>query len=431
MKRFASQLRHGGTAMAGSVVRLVFAIALVKLLAVYLGPTGVGTLSLYTNLFEIFAVLFAAGAAGALNRLSAWKREGSVSRQQLWDAGLWLVFWPALIVSPLLIWLFYRTTDTVHFSWIAALVIMIVFCGNAIWRLSTALTMGEQKSGQLLRLFAFGSFLPIPIVIALGETGVGEPLAYAVLVPLCLCVAVLYLGSVPRFSLSALITRPDADLLGEMRRIAVPVVLTMITVPAMWFYLRASVENRIGLLELGYLQPSFQFVVIASTLFANAMGVTLVRWDQAKEAPFSKRQLALLGAAVILPLVGGAVIWAATPLFDWLIAALFTGEFLPAAAVLPLFLLAEAIRMGGFVLTQTFISKGYNLWTLLPRLALLGTIVAMLESLDSIALADVGRAYLAGHVVFFGVTLILWALVQFRPARQRGRKGAEKTAPAQ
>lgn len=414
--------------MAGSLVRLAFAVVLVKLLAVFLGPTGMGTLSLYTNLFELFAVIFAAGAAGALNRLVAWRREGAADEAELWQAAIWFVFWPSVILAPALLWLFYRTTKTVEFSWWAALVIAGVFAANAIWRLASSVTMGRQQSGLLLKIMALGSFAPIPVVAGLGLSGVAEPLAYAVLAPVCLFLAVLAMRAVPATRPRMIMRKPASELLSQMRSIALPVVLTMAMVPAMWFYIRTSVENRIGLLELGYLQPSFQFVVIAGALFANAMGVTLVRWDQAREPAFSRKQLALLAAAIVLPVSGALIIQALSPVLDLLIVALFTREFLPASAILPAFLTAEALRMGGFLLTQAFIAKGYNLWTIGPRAVLIAIIVYILQTKDAITLEDVADAYLLGHVGFYAVTMALWVVVQFLPARTRKHAGPAPTS---
>lgn len=430
MKRLLPFLRHGGLAVGGNLASLGFNLARVKLMAAFLGPAGMGLVSLYANFLELAATLFGAGFAGTLNRELPRARDARQERA-VWATALWCTVVPAAVIGPVLAFAFFRLSPSLEASPLAIAILVGTLACAALWRLVSGYYMGKQLSGRYFWSLFNGAFLPLAAAAALVAAGIDNPLAFAVLAPVL--VLAVTMNAQTRQLLFGTHWRelpPRAEVI-RLARMAGPIMLALLIVPATWFYIRSVAETRIGAEALGQIQPGFQLVILAAGLFANFAGMTVVRWDQSAEAAFSRKQKLLLAAACAIPLMAIPLLFLTGPLLELMIALLFTREFLPAVATLPWFLGGEALRMGGFLLNQTLISKGFNSWTLWPRWICLGVIIAAIEGGMDSDIVAIAQAYALGHLAFFVAIVALWIAVQFRPSRARAAGGARAEAADQ
>jgi PST family polysaccharide transporter len=422
MKKLFAHLQHGGVALSGNLASLFLSLGRVKLIAIVLGPSSMGLVSIYANLFELGATLFAAGYGGALNR-EIPRRSHATGVATAWRTALKATIVPALLLSPVVIWILYISTDSLHFRMETAVVLLLALLCSSLWRVTAGYMMGRRMSGALFRAVSLGALLSLIGAAILALAGVRDPLAYAVITPVLMLVAGLLSVDLRLFRPRSVLRRSPYSEVLDLSRTALPITITLLVLPVLWFYLRSTVETRLGPLALGYLQPSFQLVIVIAGLFGTFAGMTVVRWDQAQEPAYSARQLALLATAAAIPVLGSITIYFARPVLDWFIIALFSKEFLPASAALPWFLIGESLRMGAFLLNQTLISKGYNFWTLWPRFLSLAVIVALVENGFDSTLAQIGMAYAWGHLAYFALSLIEWGVVQRLPSARRSAAG--------
>jgi PST family polysaccharide transporter len=418
IRRILPFLRHGVLAMSGNIANLIFSLGRVKLMAMFLGPVGMGVVSLYANFIELCSTLFGAGPGGALNRAIPRARSPQDERR-IWNAALYLTVVPALIGAPFLVLALFALSPSIQGSVIVGVVLTVSLLFAALWRLLAGFLLGKRLSAKLFRSLFMGAVLPLAGAGLLAVAGVTEPLAYAALAPVLTLIGALGGETSGLFARTAWQQRPNRDEVAALLRVAGPIALTLLMMPAMWFYIRAVVEMRLGAEALGYLQPGFQIVIVLAGLFGNFAGITIVRWDQSEERPFSRRMRWLLAAACAIPAIMAVAAFVSRPLIELAIRVLFTRAFLPAADALPWFLLGEGFRMGAFLLNQTFISKGYNLWTIPPRIVTLAVIVGAVEFGFDHTLVEVAQAFALGHVGFFAISAAFWIAIQNRPSRDR------------
>jgi PST family polysaccharide transporter len=410
-------LRHGGLAVAGTLATIALTLVRTKLLAVYLTPTALGLVGLFTNLSEMAAVLFGAGLAGVLNRLLP-RAKSKEQRDRLASSTLILAVAMIALFSPMLIAGFYHSTDSTPFSPLAAIILTLMMFCAALGRILNGMLMGDRKSGRLAIVLFAGPGAALLGAILLVSAGVREPIYYAALATVFLTLGTLVVGGwheVRAIHWRALPTRREAAALLGM---AIPLSLALLFWNGLWFYLRVAIEARMGGNALGYIQPAFQLAGLIGTVFTAFCGMTIVRWNQSAHAPFARRQLFILALSTVL-VIGSASGWFLEPVLKAAIVILFSSKYLPIVDALPWFLQAEGFRMAAFVLDQTLISKGYASLTIWPKAACAAAVVALTEGGLDYSLIAFGMAYAAGHALLFVLSAAQWARAQGKVPRDR------------
>lgn len=388
-----------------------------KLLALALGPVGVGWIALVNNLVETAAVVAGGGVADSLNRELA-RRKPSFSQSQLISTGIGLALILLLVACPAaaLVLVFTVPAYGAPALVIAALVVSIL--GATGWRVIAGSLLGLGMARVMATATLMAAGLNLTLTAALLAAGVRNPLAFVILAPLCLIgtglfVARRLLGDSVR--LDAVRNMPARKpLLG----VALPVAAGLLLEPLTSFYVRSATGLQLGQEAIGHLQPGFLFVFVAAAMFNTVAGITLVRWDQSHERAFSRRYLVLLGAALLLPVIAIASAFLLRPIYPFLISLFFADDFREGAAAVPWLLAGEVFRMAGAMLLYTFFSRQLGYLTLLPRLACLATAVLAVHASGTFTLVTAGQSFAAGFGAYFAISLVLWIVFQIRLARR-------------
>ena len=421
MRHYLVHIGRGMQVVAGNLGNFAFVLIRNKVLAIFLGPMGVGWIALVNNLVEVSAVLSGAGVSDALGRELARKRQ-TRSHKDLISTGLGMFIVSLLVVLPITEWLFLRLAAPSGLMMVAAIGFGIAASAGGIWRFVSGIYLGLGRSRVVFHVLIWGACFNMAVSIALLSLGLRSYLAFVLLsyVPIALfgCAGLLRQAHA-YFSIRSVWRMPAWR---PMLMIVLPVLLGQPLEAGIVLLLRSATATRLGDVALGQIQPGLQLVILASSLFNAFAGITTSRWDQSVEPAFSRKALALLGAAVALPVIGGIFVSLAGPLWGLMIRLLFTRAFLPGVTAVPWFLAGEALHIGALLLFSTFMSRGMGSITLLPRLAGLVTMFAALRSGMDASLLQVGQAYTLTFLSYFLVTVVVWCAVQANLWR-RARRG--------
>ncbi len=404
-------IRHGGTAMIASLVNLVLRLGRIKLLAAFLGPEGLGLIGLITNFIEMIGSIVSTGYTGTLNRELARQEDSKTANALIVAAIILFAASAALIIIPAVI-IFFVYSPNINLGWggFVALVIAVLFA--ALARLFYGFYYGFQLSGRLLIVSSGSAFLNLLFVAWLVWQGYEAPLVYSVATPVFLF-AVSAAIIMPYLIKNFRWTRPEGtEHYRTILRMAGPIVFTTMLAPVTLFYIRSFTDINLGAVALGLIQPGLQLVALIALLFSSFAGMTIVRWDQSGEKAFSRKQLALLGTALLISAIGIPLLFVTETLQIWVLRILFSEEFLPALATLPWFLSGEVLRISGFFLNQTFISKGYNWYTLIPKSCFALTVITCLHYGFGTSIVDIAMAYCIGNIIFLLLSIIMFLWVQ-------------------
>ena len=404
-----SMLVIGGAQMINILISLVR----MKVLAVLLGPIGIGLLSIYNNLQSM--VMSAAGLGmgssgvrqiasvrGEANELSRVRRV--LLAAHMIQGGLAMVLvW--FLRKPLAESLLGDDTYATEVGLIGIAVLL-----GLLAVAQTALLQGLRKIGDLGRVTVLGAFagtlVGLLAVWFLGMTGLiwfvlAQPLA-------TLLTAYYFTRRLPRS------TGPKPDVAATwavwkpMARLGVAFMLGSLATVMTLLLVRALITQELGLGAAGQFAAAWGITMTYVGFLLSAMGadyyprLTEVINDRSAATQLMNDQ-AQLGLAI-----GGPVLLVLIGLAPWVITLLYSAEFAPAATLLQWQTVGNVFKLASWALsfsivaaarakTYFFLELSFNIvfismvWMLLPGLGLIITAIA----------------FLAAYIVYFAVANIL------------------------
>lgn len=402
--------KHGLVTMLGSILNLIMRLVRIKLLAVFFGPVGFGQIGLLTNFLELISTIISAGIAGTLNR-ELPRQNIDKDRKAVISTTIFLFLISLFIIITPSITLFFLLSTEFSFSIPIFIILLIAILSASFSRFLIGFFQGLQLSKKFFTMTVATGTTNLIIVIGLIYWDVKNIFIYIVSAPVIIMVFSLiviakYIKNNIDWSLI------DKNSISQILRMAFPITLTTMMIPLTLYYIRSFTEVALGSEALGLIQPGLQLVALIAMMFASFASMTIIRWDQSREIGYSPNQLKLLFFSILLPIITIPLLFITTNIQAWGVRILFSAEFLPAVITLPWFLSGEIFRISGFLLNQTFISKGYNWYTIIPRLACSIFIVILLHSQLGYSILAISQAYFYGHLVFLIISIMIFLYIQ-------------------
>jgi PST family polysaccharide transporter len=415
-----------------TVASLVFGLVRSKILALLVGPAGIG-------LFGVLNVLFNTGTTVAgLNLQSTGVRQvgatppDSPERARA-ETGLWLFAWLAAIIGGFAFWLFERfvyvpSTPALvggpSFPWIALAVGLSTLNGAQLVLLQVYGKIAAIAYVRLLGAF-LSMILAVLAVYVLGTTG----LYVAVLAVPLAGIAVAFLWS--RGTGRQIRTRLGYWVIGEWRTLTIMgagLTAASITGNGSQLLLRSIITEQGGLSAAGLFQAAWTLTNVNLSVILSAMAVdyyprltALARYpDKLAETLNQQLRIALLLAGPILTFAVGFA--------PFLIRLLYSDSFVGASHMLQLQIAGDVLKLAtwsmGYVLLALNATVGFFVagatfdiaivvlvWILYPLIGLdsagLGYIIALVLSML------VSLLLIARHGIVIDRRNMIWAAALF------------------
>ena len=399
-----------GGAQAGVYV---VGLARVKLVAILLGPTGVGLVGLYTSAIGLLGVVSEMGVGPSAVREIA-RAHGQNNAEEVAHTALVLrrVCWATGLFGWALAILFREQISTamigspVHsgaIAWLGSIVLL-----SAINHGQLALLQGLRRIGDLARANVLGSLAGSLVVVliyfALGQTGI---------ILAMIAGALISLGGSYWFARGIVVAPLSVDwyetLRGFRRLVGLGVALMWgDLLPAVLdIFTRSLVTRKFGIEAAGIYQSAWALSGLFAFFVLSAMGtdfyprLTATIHDHKKAVRAVNEQTEI---GILLALPGLLAVLAFAPLA---IKLLYTKQFLAAADLLPWMALGVFGRVVSWPLSYVQMATGASRWYAATVTALYGT-----QALLTLWLVEgngiVGAAY--AFVVAYALFLIamLW-----------------------
>ncbi|MEO9492329.1 MAG: hypothetical protein ABJG26_11965 [Marinomonas sp.] len=413
MVAFRQHTRAGLTSAGGTFANLLIVLIRNKLLALALGPAGIGWMALVTSLIETATIASASGSSDALNRELARKNaQNSPADIGSTCAGLFACLLALAIPAAALAYL--AIVPQRIGVLVALLAIAIALLAAGLWRFLAGVFLGLGLAKPLAKALVAGSAANLAITALLLWQGVREPMVFVVLSPLLLALSgVIAIGArtIRLISWSSLTQMPAVK---PVLAIALPITLGLLLEPLIGFYLRSAAVAEFGAQGVGLIQPGLQLALFAGIFFNSVAGITIVRWVQLEERAWSQNYRKLLAATLAIPIVAGALAFACAPIYPFVVELLFAKNFLPGAATVAWFLLGESLRIGGALLLFTFMSRRLGMITLMPRIGALAGAVFFVQMAGTLSLMTIAQAYAAAFACYYALSLGIWLALQYK-----------------
>jgi len=406
---------------SAQAVNILISILRMKVLALLLGPTGVGLLSIYDSLQGMVSTAagLGMGSSGVRQIASVKGEEQALSRVRrvvlaahliqgtLAMLGVWL------LRAPIAEWLFGDGSYATAVALIG-ISILLVLLSTA----QTTLLQGMRRISDLGRVTVLsalvGTVAGLAAVWFYGQAGL---VWFVVVQPLAtLLIAVRYTRRLPQSTAP----RPSAaEVWGvwkPMAKLGAAFMLGGLATTATLLLVRSRITQELGLDAAGQFAAAWGITMTYVGFLLGAMAadyyprLTEVIHDRVAATRLMNDQ-AQLGLAI-----GGPVLLLLIGLAPWVITLLYTAEFAPAAELLQWQTVGNVFKLASWALAFSIVaaarSKTFFLMELSFNIVFLAVVWLLLPAMG---LTVTAIAFLVGYVVYFvTVNIVAHTLQGFR-----------------
>lgn len=346
---------------SAQVVKILISIIRMKVLAVLLGPSGVGLLSIYNNLQGMVTQTagLGLGSSGVREIASSRGEEAPLSRVRcvLFAAHLvqgtlaTVVVW--VLRDQIATWLFGNAARATEVGLIGVAVLLTLLATA-----QTTLLQGLRRIGDLGRVTVFGAFTGMVVGLAAvwlrGESG----LIWFILVqPLAtVLIARHYTGSLPKPATARLSLGETWEAWKPMARLGAAFILGGVATTATLLMVRGRISQEIGLDAAGLFAAAWGITMTYVGFLLGAMGadyyprLTEVIHDRVAAVRLMNVQ-AQLGLAI-----GGPVLLLLIGLAPWVITLLYSADFEPAVTLLQWQTLGNVFKLASWAMSFSIVA---------------------------------------------------------------------------
>lgn len=398
-----------------SVINILISLLRVKVVAVLLGPSGVGLIGLLQNLMTTAAQVSGLGLnqAGTRQIAEAAGKEAPASI----DSARRALFWGTLVLAIIggcTVWILrHILADTLlndpsqatSVGWLGIGVALTVATGS-----QSALLTGMRRIGDIARAQIISAVAATAIGIAciwwLGEWGVvlyilSGPLASFVVTHLF--VARLPQTQSPGTSLSLL-----ASQWKTMIRLGFAFMLAGVVVTLGQLAVRTLVQHELGASSLGFFQAAWTISMTYLGFVLGAMGTDYYPRLTASIHDHDKTNRLVNEQTEVALLLAGPVLLAMLALAPWIIRLLYTEEFGPAVNILRWQILGDILKIISWPMGFILLASGRGTVFMLKETTVIAVFVlATWYLLPLVGVESTGIAFLAMYAVNVPLLLIL------------------------
>jgi len=405
-----------------SVINILIGLFRTKVLAVLLGATGIGLVSLYTGLMSTATTITSMGVRTVGTRQIA----EAIGKEDLEALAIVrrAMFWGVLILATtgaLVVWslreiLAVEILGGVEHSqvvaWLAVGVALSVASAS-----QGALIQGMRRIGDIAKLSVYGSILNTVLGIGiLWQWGSQAIWAFILIGPLfSFLLGHLYVSRLPKSKAAHISTQ---DLLAQWKvflHLGIPFMGAGLVQTLVQLWIRISVSNELGLDAVGHFQAAWTISMQYIGFVLGAMGadyyprLTAVIHDKVAASRLVNEQTEialLLSAPVFIAMIG---------LAPWVVQLLYSSDFSSAVDILRWQILGDVLKVAswpmGFIILAAGAGKTF-FCTETTALLLMGGLTVVL--LPEFGLQMTGIAFLACYVYLLPLVYFLaWRRIKF------------------
>jgi O-antigen/teichoic acid export membrane protein len=347
---------------SAQMVNIVISILRMKVLAVLLGPAGIGLLSIYNNFREMMVMGAGLGlSSSGVRQIASVKGEAeTLSRvRRVLLGALLLQGTLALVVvwmlrERLALWLLDDIDYVTEIGLIGVAMVLTLLAGS-----QTALLQGLRRIGDLARVTVLGALVgTLAGLLAVWTWGQDGLIWFILVQPLAaILVAHYYTSRVPRPIAAPLSLSGFWQAWYPMARLGIVFMLGGLITTVALLLIRSRVMQELGLDAAGQFAAAWSISMIYVGFLLQSMGAdyfprlteVINDRDAANRLMNDQMQLALaLGGPVLLLLIG---------LAPWLIRLLYSAEFSPAVTLLQWQTVGNVFKLASWPLGFAFVAS--------------------------------------------------------------------------
>lgn len=395
------------------IVNILISIFRMKVLAVLLGPGGVGLLSIYNSLLSIVQQTAGLGmeTSGVREIASSRGEEATLSRVRR------VVFAAHLIqgtLAMLAVWLLREHIaillfgDTLRATEVGLIGIAILI--SLLTSAQTALLQGLRKIDDLGRVTVIGAFVgTLAGLFAIWLQGEGGLIWFILVQPLAtVLIALRYTRRLPKPTTSRLSLLQTWQIWKPMAKLGAVFMLGGLATAVTLLIVRGQITLELGLNAAGHFAAAWGITMIYVGFLLGAMGadyyprLTEVIHDKVMAVRLMNDQ-AQLGLAI-----GGPVLLLLIGLAPWVTTLLYSSEFEPAVLLIQGQMVGNVFKLASWAISFSIVAaaraKTVFFMELSFNIVFLGIVLVFLPRFG---LEVTAYAFVLGYLVYLTIVYIL------------------------
>lgn len=409
-------LKNTGLVGGSQVLTIIISLIKTKVVAVLLGPVGIGLIQLFTSTMEMLNSLFGLGLSvsgvRSISEDMAKDNSEKLSRtfitikRWLWlSGGIGIVF--TSILSKKISFITFGTEE--HWIEISLLSITIIFSNLA--SAHSTLVRGVRNISDYIKLnilsAIIGTIIAIPIYFYFRNSGI----VYVLLVSSFVTYLInLFFSSKIKLEEVKVSFLQSYNEGGEMIKLGLFTVVTGVISTATLYYVRITIGEKLGIDSVGYYSVAISLAVTYMSIIFNAMSADYFPRLGAINNDDEKVNLAVLEQTKIVLLLGMPLVVLMYTFTELVIQVLYSSEFVESIHILQWMLLSVFIKFIGYPIGYVFLAKGKStififtqtFWNAL----FLGLVIFLFSR--GFGLEGVGIAYTASYFIGYFVNYYIF-----------------------
>ena len=388
------------------VVKVASALVLNKILAVYVGPAGYAVIGQFQNAVSIIVSLAGGVVATGVTKATAQHFDDEAKQHAVWQTAIRFSLVASVMAAiPLLLmgdslaqWLLHRADMSTVFVWLA-----LTLPAMAASNLLLAIVNGKKEVGIYVTANIIGSLISMLVtgLLAFNFGLYGTLVAFTINPAIVLLATAAIVARRDWFKAKFLWGQMNLPALHELSGFALMGLISALTVPISYMFIRDHLTNSLGLSAAGYWQASWKISEIYLMLVTTTLSVYyLPRLAEIRTALELKAEIIKVYRFVMPVVAAGAVI--IYLLRDFIIETLFTPDFLPMRELFPWQLAGDVIKIGSWILA--YIMLGRAMVKLFVTTEIAFSILFVLLSwlfVDNFGLVGVSMAYATNYSLYW------------------------------
>lgn len=407
-------LKSSAIVGGASFITILIGLVKVKVLAVLLGPTGIGLMGILTTIMGTGATFFGMGLGTSGVRELALNNESTeklgLVRKALFSANVILGLLATLTIflfkERLSEWFFQSPDYQYAISIIAVGVFFSLISGS-----QTALLQGLRKITDLAKVKVIGAFtatfIGLLFIWILGESGVPF---FVISVPLVTCLIAFYFClKLPKTTSSSIAIKQLSIQWRSMFTLGFAFMLTGLMGTGSQLIVRSILNQKLNIESVGYFQAAWQISMTYITFVLGAMAAdyyprltqSIHNKSEANRLVNEQTEIAIILAAPVL-----LAMLAFAPL---VIKLLYSSEFTLSIEILQWQILGDVLKVISWPLGFIILAKGYSKLFFFTELLWNATYILIVYlGFDLFGIAITGYAFAVSYLIYL---FIVYAIV--------------------
>jgi PST family polysaccharide transporter len=394
-----------------TIIRIIVSFVSIKVVAVYIGPSGLALVGQMQNFIAMMSSIASAGVNSGVVKYTADHYEDEQAKQKIWSSALKislvLVIPIAIAIIFLADFLSMKLLNTTEYGSIfilfAITVVFFVFNG-----LLTSILNGQKEIKKLTTLNIIGSLFGLVVTIGLvmNYQLYGALISGIISQSIVFFVTLAFVVKSSWFKLSMFLGSMDSEYKNKLLKYSAMAVVSSTMITLSQIYIRDYIGTKIGWDEAGYWQAIWRISETYLMLVTTILGVYyLPKFSNIQDKAELRAEI-FYGYKIMMPIV--MVMALAIYIFrDLIVSILFTKEFSPMLELFLYQLIGDVVKIASwflsFVMAAKAMTKLFILSEVIFALSFLGLVMLFL---NIYGLVGVTMAFMVNYIFYFFFSLL-------------------------